>query len=467
MLSWKLESLHRLFNPESIAVIGASEKPEKLGALSLMALRDFEKPVYPVNPGYPEIQKKRCYPSIQDIPERVDLALIAVGPQQVLDAVRDCAAAQVGGAVIFSAGFKELGGFGVEHQRRVKEVADDGRLAIIGPNCLGAGNLRIGLNATFFPHPVPIRGGTAGMASQSGGVTGLMLYRAADERLGVSKFASIGNRVNIDFHDMVSYFREDEDTSTICLFVEGTEQGREMIDEIRKTTPEKPVVVYKVGKTPASREAALSHTGSLAGNEHLYSAAFRQSRAIEVSGVSEMIDTAKLLSFFPDAPKGRSVAVVTHTLGIALIAAQALEERGVEIPMPSDEIVKQVQNLIDLPVEVPIKNPIDVLAKGWAEPEVFTGAFKLALNSPHYDAVVICFAPNFIQGIGGGVPVHDILRVSEAHTKPVVCVLSAPHTRSPPGMEELEDGGIPVFLSPERAGHALSNLLSRTTKISS
>ncbi len=460
-MSWKMKSLQRLFNPECVAVIGASEKPEKLGALSLLALRGFAKPVYPVNPGYREIQNKKCYPSVEDIPERVDLTLIAVGPHQVLEAVSDCAKAGVGGAVIFSAGFKELGGIGIEHQQRVKKVADDGQTAIIGPNCLGAGNLRIGLNATFFPHPVHIKAGSVGIASQSGGVTGLMLYRAADERLGVSKFASVGNRVNIDFHDMVSYFREDEDTNTICLFVEGTEQAREMADEISKTSPDKPVVVHKVGKTPASREAALSHTGSLAGNEHLYSAALRQSGALEVGGVSEMIDTAKLLSFFPSPPRGRRVAVVTHTLGIALIAAQTLEERGIEIPMPSRHIVEQVQSLIDLPVEVPVKNPIDVLAKGWAEPEVFTGAFKLALASPEYDATVICFSPNFIQGIGGGVPVADILEAAKGTSKPVVCVLSAPHTRSPPGMEELEEGGIPVLLSPERAGVAVANLLRR------
>lgn len=458
-MSWKTDSLNRLFNPKTVAVIGASDKPEKLGALSLLALRGFNREVYPVNPKYETLAGRRCYRSVEETPRRVDLALVAVGPQQVLDAITSCAEASVGGAIVFSAGFKELGGVGVEHQSILKETAEAGHVAVIGPNCLGAGNHKIGLNATFFPHPMPMRSGTVGLVSQSGGVMGLMLYGAADSNLGVSKFASVGNRVNIDFHDMVRYLRQDPETETICLFVEGTEFAREMTDEIAQTTVDKPVIVYKVGRTPASRDAALSHTGSLAGSAELYSAAIKQSGSVEVNGVCEMIDTAKILSMIPARPRGRSVAVLTHTLGIALIAAQTLEENGVEVPPPPTEIVQQVQELINLPIEVPIKNPIDVLAKGWAEPEVFSGAFRLALESDVYNAIVICFSPNFVEGIGGGVPVGEILDAFRESRKPVVCVLSAPYTRPPPGYNELEAGGIPVFFGPERAAKALSNVL--------
>ena len=206
-MSWKSKSLDKLFNPESIAVVGASDKPDKLGALTLQALQSYKGTIYPVNPRLKNIGGMKCVPSIRDIDNHVDLAMIALGPQYILPTLSECAEVGVKGAIVFSAGFKELGGIGEEHQRKVKQVADAGHIAVIGPNCLGAGNCNIGLNATFFPHPTPMKGGSVAMVSQSGGVTGLMIYKAADSDLGVSKFASVGNRVNIDFHDMLRYLR--------------------------------------------------------------------------------------------------------------------------------------------------------------------------------------------------------------------------------------------------------------------
>ncbi|MBN2229148.1 MAG: CoA-binding protein [Candidatus Thorarchaeota archaeon] len=463
-MSWKNESLERLFNPQSIAVIGASNKPDKLGALTLLALKSFEKNVFPVNPRLDSIQGVRCYPTVTSIESPVDLAMIAVGPQQMLSALEDCAEGKVRGAIIFSAGFKELGGMGVEHQRRVKELADKARIAVIGPNCLGAGNPRLNLNATFFPHPVPMKAGSVAMVSQSGGVTGLMLYQASDRGLGVSKFASVGNRVNIDFHDMIRYLRDDSQTDVICLFVEGTEYGREMKDEISKTTPMKPVIVFKVGKTPASRDAALSHTGSLAGNSEIYSGAIKQSGAIEVAGVSEMIDTAHLLSVCPHRPKGDSVAIVTHTLGIALIAAQTLELDGAILPPPSREAAKSIQSLLNMPIEIPIKNPVDLLAQGWANPDIFGRAFDIILNDDRYDSVMIVFAPNYQEGIGGGIPIEKIVQASSKVSKPIVSILSSPEQNKPPGYEILEAAGIPFYSNPQRASKALVNVIKIAKK---
>jgi len=458
-LSWKIDSLERLFKPKSIAVIGASDKSEKLGALSLLSLQTYTGEVYPVNPRLKSIGKSRCYSRVQDIDAEVDMVMIAVGPQHVIPAVSDCVKANVGGAIIFSAGFKEIGGIGTEHQQKLREIVDDSHIAVIGPNCLGAGNPNIGMNATFFPHPVQMKSGSVAMISQSGGVTGLMLYRASDRGLGVSKFASVGNRVNIDFHDMVRYLRQDEETRVICLFIEGTEYGREMIDEIKKTSPKKQVIVFKVGKTPASRDAAFSHTGSLAGNSALYSGAIKQAGAIEVSGVSEMIDTAHLLSVCPYRPKGNRVAIVTHTLGIALIAAQTLELNGAVLPSPSRETAKSIQALLNMPVEIPIKNPVDLLAQGWAQPKIFADAFRRILNEDYYDSVMIVFAPNYQEGIGGGIPIEKIVEASKEVSKPIVSILSSPDSNKPPGYEILENAGIPFFSSPQRGAKALANMI--------
>ncbi|RDE15032.1 MAG: hypothetical protein C4K48_04975 [Candidatus Thorarchaeota archaeon] len=456
-MSWKNDSLDRLFNPRAIAVIGASDKPDKLGALSLLALHSFEGTVVPVNPRLKSIRGLECYPTVESIDTQIDLAIVAVGPQHVLPALEDCAAARAGGAIIFSAGFKEMGGLGIEHQNLLRKLVDKAHIAVIGPNCLGAGNPGISLNATFFPHPVPMKKGTVAMVSQSGGVTGLMLYRASDVGLGVSKFASVGNRVNIDFHDMVRYLRDDPLTEVICLFIEGTEYGREMMNEITKTTPKKPVIVFKVGKTPSSREAALSHTGSLAGNAELYSAAIKQSGGIEVSGIEDMVDLGYLLSTCKHRPKGNRVAIVTHTLGIALIVAQVLEENGVTLPAPSEKNAKLIEDSLGMPVEIPIKNPVDLLATGWANPKIFADALELILNEEQYDAAVIVFSPNYQESIGGGMPINEIVEIARKSNKPVISVLTSPITRKPPGHEILEEGGIPFYPSPQRAGMALAN----------
>jgi acyl-CoA synthetase (NDP forming) len=463
-MSWKNHSLDRLFNPHSIAVVGASDKPDKLGALSLLALRTFEGAVVPVNPRLKSIQEVRCHSTVTSIETTIDLAIIAVGPQHILAALEDCVKAKVGGVIIFSAGFKEMGSLGMEHQNLIRELVDKAHIAVIGPNCLGAGNPRIRLNATFFPHPIPMKKGSVAMVSQSGGVTGLMLYRASDIGLGISKFASVGNRVNIDFHDMVNYLRDDPLTEVICLFIEGTEYGREMADEISKTTPKKPVIVYKVGKTPASRDAALSHTGSLAGDANLYSGAIKQSGGIEVDGVEDMIDLAYLLSTIRYQPRGNNVAILTHTLGIALIVAQTLEENGVHLPIPSEQTAMQVQESLDMPVKVPIKNPIDLLATGWSNPGIFADAFRLVLHEDKFDAVVIVFSPNYQESIGGGMPVKEIVKIAQECDKPVVSVLTSPITRKPPGYEILEEGGIPFFASPQRAGRALANAIKLAQK---
>ncbi|MDF1540829.1 MAG: CoA-binding protein, partial [Candidatus Thorarchaeota archaeon] len=458
-VDWKIESLDRLFNPTSIAVVGASDKPERLGALTLKAVEDYQGDVYPVNPRITKIGNMQCYPSITDIPNQVDLALICVRGGLVPKALEDAADAGVRAAVIFAAGYKELGPNGEKEQRKIRNIVEDAQIAVIGPNCLGAGNINRNLNATFFPHPLPMRKGGVAILSQSGGVCGMMLYRAVDADVGISKFASVGNRVNIDFHDLLRYLRQDKETKALCLFIEGTEQAREMYEEMKLTTPEKPVLVFKVGKTPAARNAALSHTGSLAGEPLLYSAAIKQSGGLEVDSIMDMMDTAKVLSITSKRPQNNRVAIITHTLGIALVAAQTLEEEGVILPTPPEEIQSKIENLLQMPMRIPINNPIDLLAKGWAEPAVFADAFRYTIECEIFGSIITVFAPNFQEGIGGGMPIDEIIEASARSEKIVISILSSPITRMPLGQKKLENAGIPVFVSPQRAGRALANII--------
>jgi len=304
-----------------------------------------------------------------------------------------------------------------------------------------------------------LKKGSTAILSQSGGVCGQMLYRAADVGLGISKFVSVGNRVNIDFDSLLRYLRDDPETSVVCMFVEGTERAREMYRETSLVTERKPVIAFKVGRTPASMRAAVSHTGSLAGSAELYSACFKQARATEVSSVSEMIDTAKIFAVSKNRPTGRRVAVLTHTLGTALVAAQALEENGGVVPVPSEGISSQIEQLLQLPVRFPISNPIDLLATGWSEPRIFADAFRIIIESNEFDALLAVFSPNYQEEIGGGLPIADMTDAAKASKKTVVCVLNSPETKPPPGMDRLEEAGIPCFSSPERAGKALANVI--------
>ena len=462
--TWKDESLQAIFEPEGVAVVGASTNPRKLGSLALRALQSSRFPglIYPVNPslGGRRLGGLKAYSSLMEVPDPLDLVLVAVQALRVPEVMEDCAERGVRGAVIFSAGFRELGPAGQELERKVSHIAGRARIGVVGPNCLGVGNIPSRLNATFFPYPAPIKPGGVSLVSQSGGVAGLMLYGAVDAGLGVAKFASIGNRTNLDFPDFIRYLGKDPQTKVIGLFVEGTEEGRRLMKEASHVTPNKPILAYKVGRTKTASRAAVSHTGSLAGRSELYSAAFRQAGIIEVRGISELIDTAKALSLLRQLPRGRRVAIITHTLGPSIIAAEILEERGALLPPPSQQTVDGINRALRLSVNLPIDNPIDLLAVGWARPDIFAQALQLAANENTYDALLTIFSPNYQEDIGGGTPVQALLRVAQESGKPIITVLNSPESQPPPEKRVLEDGGIPVFHSPERGAKVLANVIA-------
>jgi acetyltransferase len=459
--SWKMDALNAIFSPTNIAIIGASDKPRKLGSLTLRALTasGFEGQIFLVHPSHKTINGQEVYMQVQDIPEPIDLALVAVQSPKVPSVLEDCAEKDIHGAVVYSAGFKELGELGQRLETQIAQIANEAHIGVIGPNCLGVGNIHLKLNATFFPYPAPIPAGRVSMISQSGGVAGLLHYAAVDVQLGLAKFASIGNRVNLDFADFLEYFKDDAHTDIICLFIEGTEEARRLISIAKQVSPIKPILAYKVGKTPAAQRATKSHTGSLAGRGELYSSAFRQAGIQEVAGISELVDTAKALSILRHLPKGNRVALVTHTLGPTIIAAEILEELDIELPPPDVQTVKEIQKVMALPVAIPIDNPIDLLALGWARPDIFAEALRLAALGDQYDAFLTVFAPNFQEDIGGGTPTKGLLEVTNTTKKPIIAVLNSPISYPPPEMQVLEAGGIPVFASPARGAKALANII--------
>jgi acetyltransferase len=465
--SWKMASLKAIFEAQSVVIIGASNKPRKLGSLTLSALKtsNFPGSIFLVNPTLKQIGKDPVYSHLDEIDKPIDLALIAVQALRVPAVLRECAKKGIKGVVIYSAGFKELGLPGQQLETEIAEIANTNHIGVIGPNCLGIGNIPHRLNATFFPYPTPVKSGAVSLISQSGGVAGLMLYAAVDSQLGIAKFASIGNRMNLDFADFIHYLGEDQETRVICLFIEGTEEARQMVQEAQLLAGKKPILAYKVGKSPAAQRATLSHTGSLAGISKLYSSAFRQAGIQEVSDVSELIDTAKALAILRHLPKGNRVACVTHTLGPTIIAADILEANGMVLPLPSNHAIQKIQEAMQLPVPIPIDNPIDLLALGWARPDIFAAALKIAAADEQFDAFLTVFSPNFQEDIGGGTPTKELIQVAHQSKKPIIAILNSPESFPPPEKTILENGGIPVFSSPERGAKALANIINYSQNI--
>ncbi len=465
--SWKMASLKAIFEAQSVVIIGASNKPRKLGSLTLRALKASKFPgsIFLVNPAIQQIGKDPVHSHLDDIEKPIDLALIAVQALQVPAVLRECAKKEIKGAVIYSAGFKELGLPGQQLETEIAEIANANHIGVIGPNCLGIGNIPNQLNATFFPYPTPIKPGAVSLISQSGGVAGLMLYAAVDSQLGIAKFASIGNRVNLDFADFIHYLGEDQETRVICLFIEGTDEARQLVQEAQRIVKKKPILAYKVGISPAAKRATLSHTGSLAGSSRLYSSAFRQAGIQEVSNVSELIDTAKALAILRFLPKGNRVACVTHTLGPTIIASDILEANGIILPLPSASVVQKIQETMHLPVPLPIANPIDLLALGWARPDIFAAALRIAAADDQFDAFLTVFSPNFQEDIGGGTPTQELIQVAQQSKKPIIAILNSPESFPPPEKAILEERGIPVFSSPERGAKALANIINYSQNI--
>ena len=459
----KIGNLEKVFNPKSIAIIGVSSNPRKLGYQCLKALLTdgYQGTIYPVHPQLKELMGIKVYNSLDEIRGSVDLAIIAVSAPKVPDALRECAKKNIKAVIIISSGFKEIGEYGEILEKQIKEIADMHGICIIGPNCLGAANLRANLNATFFPSFVKVKPGNISLISQSGGITGTLLYHAVDLDAGVAKFVSIGNRCNMDFADYIEYFYRDPETKVIGIFLEGTEDARRMYEVAKKVTKVKPILVYKAGKTETGIKGVKSHTGSLAGKAELYSAAFKQAGIIEVQSIRELIEAAKALSVAKYTPKGNRVAIITHTAGPSIVATDILETYGCKLAKLSKETIEGIRSL--LPFPIPITNPVDLLGFGYAIPELYGEVAKRVLTDDNVDLLLTIYSPSFQHEIR--VPVKEMIEAFEECRKPIVAVLNAPVFKKPKEAENLEKAGIPVFFDPESGAKASAILIHYCTKI--
>lgn len=435
-------NLDFLFYPRSVAVIGASNKKGKIGnSIMKSILREFNGKVYPINIKEEEVLGLKAYKSILDVPEDVDVAVIAVPAKLVPDVIDQCGQKGVKGAVVISAGFKEAGRADLEEEL-VRRAGKWG-IRIVGPNCLGVTNLENGFDCNFNPPERQARPhfGTIAFMSQSGAFGAAILDWAAKHEVGMSKFVSLGNMADLDESDFIEYLKDDEKTKVITLYLEGVRDGKKFLKVAKDTTKIKPVVVLKSGRTEAGAKAAASHTGSLAGSYAIYEAAFEQTGVLGARSMRQLFNFAKALAMQPPA-KGDRIAIVTNGGGAGVMMSDGIIEAGMRIAELSEETKQKFERDIKekkLPEHMSYKNPIDII--GDAPSTRYETAMRYALEDPNVDALVVIAlfqSPALDEGI------VEKVAALQKYGKPIIFV--APGGEYPERMARgIEKGGVPVF----------------------
>ncbi len=383
-----LYNLDKIFKPASIAVVGASNTEGSVGWALLKNLADagFEGKIFPVNPNHEQVQSLRSHPSIGDIGEPVDLALIAVPIDLVPEVIDACAENRVGGAIVVSAGGKEAGEKGRELERRIEKTAREGGVRLLGPNCLGIICPGRNLNASFAPH-MPYAGKLA-FLSQSGAICTSILDLSMKERFGFSYFVSTGSMADVDFGDLIDYLGHDWQVKSILLYVESLTHFRKFMSAARAVSRIKPIVILKSGKSRAGAEAAASHTGAMAGSDDAYGAAFERAGIVRVETIGDLFDCAELVAKQP-RPHGSRLAIITNGGGPGVMAADELARYDATPAALSDDTLDRLNEI--LPAAWSHGNPVDVI--GDTPPEIYAQAVEICMSAKEVDGVLALFSP--------------------------------------------------------------------------
>ncbi|MGB9778617.1 MAG: acetate--CoA ligase alpha subunit, partial [Candidatus Bathyarchaeales archaeon] len=378
--------LDKIFNPKSIAIIGASDEEGSVGYALMKNFIDlgFDGKVYPVNIHKTEILGLKAYQSVEQIPEPVDLAVIATPAKTVPDIVEQCGKAGIKGLIIISAGFKEVGAEGKALEDKILEIKNKYGLRIIGPNCLGIIRPSVKLNATFI-NKTP-KSGNIAFISQSGALGSAILDWAIHENIGFSNFVSVGSMLDVDFGDLIDYFGTDPKTRSILMYIEGLTDARKFMSAARHFARTKPVIVVKAGKYTESAKAAASHTGSLTGEDVIYDAAFKRAGIVRVEEISDLFNCAEVLGMQP-LPKGPNLVIITNAGGPGVMATDALIARGGKLAKLSPKTMEYLNSI--LPHYWSRGNPVDIL--GDAKADRYKAVLEACLNDENVDGVLIIY----------------------------------------------------------------------------
>lgn len=457
-----MDPLDAIFSPRSVAVVGASSTPGKVGHdIFVNILRGgYRGTLYPVNPSAPAISCVKAYPSVTDIPDPVDLAMIILPPPSALKAVEEAIAKGVKGLVIVSAGFREVGAEGRRIEDRIVALCREAGIRVVGPNCLGVINPQpaVRLNASFSAR-MPASGNVS-FISQSGALCTAVLDFAADREFGFSKFISIGNKADVDELDLLRYFHRDRETEVIMVYLEELRRGPEFIQIVKEITSgdyrPTPILVIKSGRTRAGARAAASHTGALAGTEGVYDAIFKQAGIIRVESINELFDFASAFAYKNESetgklrrkvPQGNRVAIVTNAGGPGIVATDVTVSAGLTLSEFSAETVEALSS--HLPLTANLNNPVDVI--GDAAPQRYENALAAVIRDEGVDGALVILTPQSMTNALG--TAEAIVRIARRSHKPIMCCFMGIVDVSS-GAKYLQEHGIPVFRFPESAAMA-------------
>ncbi|QOZ79827.1 CoA-binding protein [Bradyrhizobium sp. CCBAU 53351] len=450
-----MNAIERLIRPRSIAIIGASADPSKTSGrpVSYLQKHGFAGAIYPVNPKVAEIGGIKCYADVASLPDVPDVGLVLVGAERAHIAVRELSERGAAAAIVLASGFTETGAEGAARQHQLMQAA--GSMRVLGPNTIGLVNLtdNIVLSASGALAMDDFPAGGIGLISQSGGILGAVLSRAAARGIGLSKLVSTSNEADLELSDFIDFLAEDDATKVIALYIEAIRNPlrfREAVLKARRAG--KPIVAFKIGRSEAGAQAAVSHTGALAGSDRMYDALFRQLGVIRARTFEDLLDIPAALSAGRKL-SGRRVAILTSTGGAGTIVSDSLGVAGFVTPAPDAETAAQLRSLQSGSHANLDRNPIDVTLAG-LQPDLLRGAIRILLASPSYDALIVIAGSSAV-----GSPalmadaIHDCLPLSD---KPVVAYVS-PH--APEVVAVLTRRGVPAYTSAESCTAALDGLL--------
>jgi acetyltransferase len=443
-------SLSSLFSPQSVAVIGATDRPGTVGrtVLANLAQTCLQVKLYAVNPNRAEILGIKTYKTIADIPEEVDLAVVCTPAITVPQLMGECVDAGVKSAVVISAGFKERGAEGVELEQQIKEQLEQGSMRVIGPNCLGVMNPVAGLNATFAKNIA--RPGSVAFLSQSGALLTAILDWSEREQVGFSAIVSTGSMLDVGWGDLIHHFGDDPHTKSILLYMESVGDARSFISAAREVALSKPIIVIKAGRSAAAAKAAASHTGALTGSDEVLDAAFQRSGVLRVQNIAELFYMAEVLGKQP-RPKGPRLTILTNAGGPAVLATDALIGCGGELAEISDETLNSLNEF--LPPHWSHGNPIDIL--GDAEAARYSKAIEVASKDPNSDGMLVVLAP---QGMTDPLEIaKGLAPYAKAYGKPLLASWMG-GTSIASGEASLSAAGIPTFPYPDTAARIFHSM---------
>ncbi|AEE15041.1 acetyl coenzyme A synthetase (ADP forming), alpha domain protein [Thermodesulfobium narugense DSM 14796] len=449
---YKMDRLDMFFKPRSIAIIGASSEEKKLGYAVLKNVIDggYKGNIYPINPKADYILGYKCYKSVLDIPDDLDLVVFVIPSKFVNPVMRECAQKGVKGAIVITAGFKETGLEGAKLERELKEIVKSNNIRLVGPNVLGLIDTHNSINASFASF-MPKKG-NIGFISQSGAFATAIMDWAAANDIGFSKFISIGNKADVNEIDLLEVLKDDNDTDVILMYLESIDNGRAFMDIAYKTSKVKPIIVLKSGTTAAGAKAATSHTGSLAGSDQAYTSAFKQCGVIRASTVEDLFDLAIGFAYQP-LLNGNNIAIITNAGGPGIMASDAIENFGLRLATLSNDTVEELRK--NLPSAAAVYNPVDVLGDALADRYEF--ALSKVLRDENVDGAMVILTPQVYTQVNE--TAESIVKAKDPK-KPIFSIFMGGKTISA-ATKYLMENSVPNYSFPERAGFVFKSMHDR------